>query len=295
MQSRPDITMAARLKTVPARIGLIAGEGNFPLLLAEAARNEGVEIIAFGVHGLANEELRRHSIAMHSLKLTEFSKLFDFCRQYDVRHVVMAGRVPHSILLKQISFDPRIFKVLGGLANRKADTLLSAAVEEIEKEGIEVLDSTMFLSSCMPDPGLLTPRMRPTEEIMKDIEFGWPLAREAGRLDIGQTVAVKNGVVIAVEALEGTDGLIKRTYPLAGEGCVFVKVAKPRQDMRFDVPVIGLTTIRNLAAARAAALCVQAGRTLFFDRKEAIELAEQNRIAIIARAEDEPITAAMWR
>jgi DUF1009 family protein len=119
--------------------------------------------------------------------------------------------------------------------------------------------------------------------VLKDIEFGYPLAKELGRLDIGQTIAVKNGIVVAVEALEGTDELIKRCHALAGDGVTFVKVSKPRQDMRFDVPVVGLTTIRNLAQARAAALCVTANQSLFFDRPEAVELAEQNRICIVAQ------------
>lgn len=276
-----------RLEEIPARIGLIAGEGNFPVILAQAARSEGVEIIAFGVHGLAHEALRRHSTQLYTLKLAEISKLVEYAHQNDIKHVIMAGRIPHGVLLKQISFDPRILRILGGMANKRADSLLKAAVAELEKEGITVLDSTMFLKSCMPEAGLLTPRVEPTDDILRDIEFGYPLAKELGRLDIGQSVAVKNGIVIAVEALEGTDKLIKRSYDLAGEGIVFVKVAKPRQDMRFDVPVVGLTTIRNLAAARAAALCVTAERSLFFDRREAIAMAEQNRICIIARGDDE--------
>jgi len=279
----------ARLEQVPARIGLIAGEGNFPILLAQAARSEGVEIITFGIHGLVSETLRQYSHSMHVLKLSEISRLIDLAHGEGVHHVIMAGRVPHSILLKQIAFDARIPKILGGLLNWKADTLLKAAVDELAKENIEVLDSTLFLKSLMPEPGLLTPRLRPTEEILRDIDFAYPLAKEMGRLDIGQTICVKNGIVVAVEALEGTDELIKRAYGLAGEGCVFVKVAKPRQDMRFDVPVVGMTTIKNLAAVRAAALCVTARQSLFFDRPEAIEMAEQNRICILARPDDESI------
>jgi DUF1009 family protein len=277
-----------RLEQIPARIGLIAGEGNFPIILAQAARSEGVEIVTFGVHGLANEALRAHSSQMYTLKLSEISKLIEYARANNIHHVIMAGRVPHSLLLlKQIAFDPRILKILGGLSSKRADALLKAAVDELEKEGIQVLDSTMFLKSCMPEPGILTPRVRPTEEILRDVEFAYPLAKEIGRLDIGQTIAVKNQIVVAVEALEGTDKLIKRAYELAGEGCVIVKVSKPRQDMRFDVPVVGLTTIRNLAAARAAALCLTADSSLFFDRRDAIELAEQNRICIMARADHE--------
>ena len=280
-----------RLEQIPTRIGLIAGEGNFPLLLAQAARSEGVDIYAFGVVGLVSDELARYSKEMFSLKLTELSKLIDLCHQHRIRHVVMAGRVPHEVVtwVNQVSFDFRTLKILGSLMDRRADSLLKAAVAELEKEDIQVLDSTMFLKSCMPEPGLLTPRVPPSPEILRDIEFGYPLAKEVGRLDIGQTIAVKNGVVVAVEALEGTDKLIKRCMELGGDGVVFIKIAKPRQDMRFDVPVVGLTTIRNLASARAAALCITAHQSLFFDRREAVELAEQNRICIISRDESKPL------
>ncbi|MBI1290018.1 DUF1009 domain-containing protein [bacterium] len=279
-----------RLKTVPRRIGLIAGEGNFPVLLAQAARSEGVEIVTFGVHSLASEQLRGYSTAHFTLKLAEFSRMIELSREHGVHHVIMAGRIPHGwAIFKQLSFDPRLLRIMNGLPNWKADSMLKAAVDELAKEGIEVLDSTMFLKSVMPSPGLMTNRVPPSESILKDIEFGYPLAKELGRLDIGQTIAVKNGIVVAVEALEGTDELIRRCHALAGEGITFVKVSKPRQDMRFDVPVVGLTTIRNLAQARAAALCVTANQSLFFDRPEAIELAEQNRISIIAREDKDTL------
>lgn len=285
-QSKGSIYLKAdtrRLSEIPTRIGLIAGEGKFPVVLAEAARSQGVEVVIFGIHGMASPELSQYSHRMYTLKLAEVSRLIDLARENEVRHIVMAGRIRHDLLLRQIAFDTRILSILSGLKDKRADSLLGAAVEELEKEGMSVLDSTMFLKSCMPEPGLLTTRVRPSEEILEDIEFGYPLAKEIGRLDIGQTIAIKNKVVVAVEALEGTDNLIKRVNSIAGDGVVFVKVSKPRQDMRFDVPVIGLTTIRNLAAARAAALCITANQSLFFDRKQAIELAEQNRIAIIAR------------
>ncbi|CAN5382197.1 UDP-2,3-diacylglucosamine diphosphatase LpxI [soil metagenome] len=275
-----------RLEKLPARIGLIAGEGNFPILLARAAHSEGVEIVTFGVHGLAHDSLSSYSSKFYTLKLSEMSRLLDLAREHDIHHVIMAGRVPQGfLLLKQISFDPRIIRILAGLRNKKSDSLLGAAVDELAKEGIEVLDSTIFLKSLMPEPGLLTLRTPASPEIMKDIEFGYPLAKELGRVDIGQTIAVKDQIVVAVEALEGTDELIKRCHALAGDGIVFVKVAKPRQDMRFDVPVIGITTIKNLVAAKAAALCVTARQSLFFDRPEAIALAEQHGISIIARAD----------
>lgn len=271
---------------MPQRIGLIAGQGDFPLLLAQGARGSGVEVIAIGIHGLASDRLQAHASHVYTLKLTELSRLFEVCREHDIRHLIMAGRVPHKVLLRQISLDPRIFKIIGNLRNKKADSLLRAATEEIEKEGIQVLDSTMFLKSCMPEPGILTKNEPLTDEVRRDIEFGYPIAKEIARLDIGQTIAVKNQIVVAVEGIEGTDELIKRAGELGGPGIVIVKVSKPRQDMRFDVPVIGITTINNLAHVKAAALCVTAGKSLFFDRALAVAQAEKNGISIYAHDED---------
>lgn len=270
---------------LPPVIGVIAGEGDFPVLLAEGARNAGISVVIFGVNGLASERLSSLTPHFYTLKLTEMTRLFELCRRHNVRHVTMAGRVPHKVLLRQISLDPRILKVLGNLRNKKADSLLRAATEEIEREGIQVLDSTLFLKSTMPAPGLLTPRVRLTEEILKDIEFGYPIAKEIARLDVGQTIAVKNQIVVAVEGIEGTDALIKRAGELAGPGVVIVKVSKPRQDMRFDVPVVGITTFNHLASIKAAALCVTAGQTIFLDRDKAIELANKRKIAIYAYRE----------
>lgn len=279
-----------RLDTVPDRIGLIAGEGNFPVVLARAAHGQGVQIVTFGVSGLASDQLAHYSRDIHLLKLTEFSKMIKLCHERGIRHVIMAGRVPHNlVLIRHLTLDPRMLKVLGSMKDRRADSLLSAAVAELESEGIQVLDSTMFLKSMMPEPGLITRRVPPSEDVIRDLEFAYPIAKEIGRLDIGQTIAVKDGVVIAVEALEGTDKLIKRAGELVGAGAVIVKIAKPAQDMRFDVPVIGITTVRNLAAAQAACLCITANQSLFFDRTEAVELAEQNRICLVARDENSPL------
>jgi len=270
---------------LPTVIGLIAGEGNFPLLLAQGAAEAGVKVIVFGVHGLAKEDLRQYAKEFYTLKLTELSRLFDLCEQHGVRDLIMAGRVPHKVLLRQVSLDPRILKLLGRLSNNKADSLLKAATQEIESQGIRVRDSTMFLKSCLPQPGLLTPGAPVPEEVRRDIEFGYPIAKEIARLDVGQTIAVKNRIVVAVEGIEGTDGLITRAGELAGEGVVIVKVSKPLQDMRFDVPVVGLTTIRRLKSVKAAALCVTASQSLFLDREEAVALAEESGISIFAYKE----------
>ena len=270
---------------VPRRIGLIAGEGDFPLLLAQGALGAGVELFVFGVHGLASDRLKALCTNFYTLKLTDFTRLFELCRAHDIHHVTMAGRVPHKVLLRQVSLDPRIMKVLGRLRNKKADSLLKAATLEIEKEGIEVLDSTIFLKSCMPRPGVLTPNCPPKDAILKDMHFGYPIAKEIARLDVGQTIAVKNQIVVAVEGVEGTDALIRRAGELAGSGVVFVKVSKPRQDMRFDVPVIGINTFRNMADVKAGGLIVTAGQTIFLNHEESVVLAEKAGIAVLSYKE----------
>jgi DUF1009 family protein len=271
--------------TIPPVIGLIAGEGDFPILLSQGAVGAGVQVVVFGVHGLASERLDEYAEARYSLKLTDFTRLFDLCRQHGVKHVVMAGRVPHKVLLQQITLDPRMMKVLAKLRNKKADSLLRAATMEIEKEGIEVLDSTLFLKSVMPKPGVLTPSCPPSDEVLKDMHFGYPIAKEIARLDVGQTIAVKNQIVVAVEGVEGTDELIKRAGALAGPGIVIVKVSKPKQDMRFDVPVIGIKTFQNMADVKASGLIVTAGQTIFLDKEDAIHLAERHSIAVLSYKE----------
>jgi len=267
---------------IPEIIGLIAGQGNFPILLSQGARMAGTKLVIFGVHGLASDDLQEYSDDIYSLKLTELSKLLELCHKHGVKHLIMAGRIPHKVLLKQISFDPRVLKILGSLTSKKADNLLLAATQEIEKEGITVLNSTMFLKSCLPKPGLLTPNCPADEETMKNFEFGYPIAKGIARLDVGQTITVKNQIVVAVEGIEGTDALISRSGDLAEDGIVVVKVSKPKQDMRFDVPVIGKRTFENLVKVKARALCVTANQTIFMDQKESLALAEKHGITVYA-------------
>lgn len=281
---------------LPPVIGLIAGEGDFPVLLAQGARSAGVDLVVFGVNGLVSDKIRALTDKFYVLKLTELTRLFELCRKHSVGHLIMAGRVPHKVLLKQISLDPRILRILGTLRNKKADSLLRAATEEIEREGIRVLDSTLFLKWCMPEPGLMTPRCPLTDDLRRDVEFGYPIAKEIARLDVGQTIAVKNQIVVAVEGIEGTDSLIQRAGDLAGPGAVIVKVSKPRQDMRFDVPVVGITTINHLIDIKAAGLAMTARQTIFLDREEACAKAEKHGICLFAWEErgnespyDEPV------
>ncbi len=278
-----DPFSAGKSVPLPRRIGIVAGEGDFPVLIAQGARAAGVDVVVFSVRGLASEKIVPLAERHFELKLTELSKLIKLARECQVEHLVLAGRVPHQLLLKQISFDPRVLKLLAKLSTKTANSLLEAVIAELEGEGFTVLDSTLFLRQCMPEPGLLTLKCPPTSEIERDIEFAYPLAREIARLDIGQTIAVKNQIVVAVEALEGTDKLILRAGELAGEGVVFVKVSRPRQDMRFDVPVAGRMTVENLIKVKAAAFCLEARRSLLFDRGEVVALAERSGICLLAR------------
>jgi len=279
----PTIDQTADLGELPARIGIVAGEGDFPVLIAQGARSLGIDVHVFAVRGLGSEKLTPLAKTVHELKLTELSRLVQLGREQNVRDLILAGRVPHQLLLKQISFDRRILGLLRGLTDKKANSLLETVVLELEKEGFRVLDSTMFLRQCMPHPGLITRGKPLSDDVLRDIEFAFPMAREIARLDIGQTVAVKNQIVVGVEALEGTDQLILRAGALAGEGVVFCKVSRPTQDMRYDVPVAGLRTIENLVKVKAAALCLEARRSLLFDREEATRLAEQHGIVLMAR------------
>lgn len=270
-------------RALPKRLGIVAGEGDFPLLIAQAARSMGIEVVVFAIRGLGSEKLQALAERHFELKLTELSRLVQLGRDNDVSDLVLAGRVPHQVLLKQISFDRRVLSLLKGLTDKKANSLLETVVHELEKENFRVLDSTLFLRQCMPEPGLLTGKCAVTEGIEREIAFALPLAREIARLDIGQTIAVKNQIVVAVEALEGTDKLILRAGELAGEGVVFVKVSRPDQDMRYDVPVAGIKTIENLVQVQAAAFCLEARKSLLFDREESVALAERHGICLLAR------------
>ena len=273
---------------LPERIGLIAGTGDFPVLIARAARAQGIHVFSFCLKDHENDTLHTLSSEYHIVSLGDVSKLIGLAHRAGVRHFVLAGRIPHDVLLNPLLlFDGRIRRVLGSLANRKADTVLGAFTRELEMEGFDVLDSTTFVETSMPGPGLLTPGVPPSEEVARDIEFGYRNAKAIAALDIGQTVAVKDGVVIAVEALEGTDNLILRAGELAGPGITFVKVSKPRQNMKFDVPIIGLTTVKNLASVKAAAMCVTAKKSLFFDQEAARALAQASGISLVAHEDIE--------
>jgi len=275
------------------KIGLIAGSGVFPIHFAQAARQNGHHVTALAIEGFASPELEKHVDDIHWLGVGQVDTLIGLCHQNKIAHLAMAGKIEHVTLFNLGKIETRVCRMLARLTDRRAESLTRALIEELEGENIRVLDSSLFLKSLLPLQGLLTKNRPLRAREQQAIEFGWPLVLEIARLDIGQSLVAKDGVVVAVEGADGTDATIRRGGQLAGPGAVVVKVSRPRQDFRFDLPVIGLQTIQAMAEAGASALAISAGETLFFDQDEAIALAEKSDIGIVARASgDSPIPSA---
>lgn len=273
-----------------SRIGLIAGNGRFPFLVLQGARALGrdVTVVAIKEEAFANlEEAAREAEAeFHWVSLGQLGKCIKLLKAAGVSQAVMAGQVKHVKIFSGIVPDLTLLSVLTRLKARNTDALISAVADVMRGEGIELMDSTAFLAPLLAREGTLTERT-PSEEEHEDLTFGYRMADAIAALDIGQTIAVKHKAVVAVEAMEGTDEVIVRAGHLAGPGVRIVKVAKPGQDMRFDVPVIGVATIQAMRNAGASALSVDAERTLVLDGEHAISHANEAGIAIIGRPRSE--------
>jgi UDP-2,3-diacylglucosamine hydrolase len=262
--------------------GLIAGNGRFPFLVLEGARSQGIEMAVIALKEEASAELESSTKRLHWVSLGELSKAIDLMHKEGVTQAVMAGQVKHNKIFSSIRPDWKLAKLLFSLKRKNTDALIGAVARVLEEEGIHLVDSTHFLKPLVPEPGVLT-RRTPDAREAADIEYGLGVARQISAMDIGQTVVVSDRACVAVEAMEGTDETIARAARLAnGKPLVVVKVSKPRQDMRFDVPVVGLPTIEQMKSARATALALDAGRTLLFDRAKLIEQADAAALAIQA-------------
>jgi hypothetical protein len=273
-----------------SRIGIIAGNGRFPFLVLQGARSLGheVTVVAVKEEAFADLEPAAHSAnaSFHSVSLGHLGKCIKILKESGVSQAVMAGQVKHAKIFSGIIPDLTLLSVLTRLKARNTDALISAVAEVLRQNGIELLDSTAFLGPLLAKEGTLTRRV-PDEAERADFEFGYRMADAIAALDIGQTIAVKGKAVVAVEAMEGTDEVITRAGALAGGGVRVVKVAKPRQDMRFDVPVIGTATIEAMRTAGATALSIDAGRTLVIDGDHVFQLASDAGIAIVGRARNQ--------
>jgi DUF1009 family protein len=227
-------------------------------------------------------EIEKYAKSVHWLSLGQLGKLIKTFKKEGVDRAIMAGQVKHKQIFSSIVPDFKMIQLLASLATKNTDSLIGAVAKVLENEGIRLLDSTSFLGPLLPKPGVLTSRI-PSDEEKRDLEYGYKIARELGRLDLGQTVVVSDAACIALEAMEGTDAVIERAGSLAGGRPLrVVKLAKPNQDLRFDVPVIGLPTIRQMVRSSATALTIEAGKTLLIDRDELIREANANGIAIVA-------------
>ena len=270
------------------KLGIIAGNGRFPFLVLEAARAQQHDVTVIAAKEEAFPELNdaaaRHHVPIHWISLGQLGKCVKLLKEAGATRAVMAGQVKHTkIFAGGIVPDLMLFGVLKQLRAKNTDGIIGAVANVLRDHGIELIDSTSLLQPLLARPGLLT-RRAPGEEEQKDFEFGYRMADTIAGLDIGQTVAVKHQAVVAVEAMEGTDEVIARAGHLAGPGVVIVKVAKPKQDMRFDVPVIGFATITAMRVAGAKALSIDAGKTLVLDGDAVFAAANEAGITIVGRA-----------
>ncbi len=262
--------------------GLIAGNGRFPFLVLEGARSQGIEMAVIALKEEASPELEKIAKRLHWVSLGELSKAIELMQSEGVKRAVMAGQVKHNKIFSSIRPDWKLAKLLFSLPRKNTDSLIGAVAKVLEEEGIQLVDSTMFLKPLLPEAGVLT-RRAPSAQEAADMEYGLGIARHIAAKDVGQTVVVADSACVAVEAMEGTDETIARAARFAnGRPLVVVKVSKPRQDMRFDVPVVGLPTVESMKLAGATALAIDANRTLLFDREKLIAMADAAGIAIQA-------------
>ena len=286
----PSLTVNSEI--APQRVGLIAAWGRYPLVVAEALRRSGHEVYTVAVKGHADPALRQLSHGYHEVGMARLGAGISYLRRRGVRHATMAGKIHKVQLFSRFAWlqlipDYTTFRTfsphfLFGRSNKNDDSLLMAVVEAFARGGIELCPATNFAPELLVNEGTLT-SLRPTPKQQQDIAYGWQLAKEMGRLDVGQSVAVKGRAVLAIEAIEGTDECIRRAGQLCRQGgFTIVKVAKPQQDMRFDVPTIGIGTLETLVAAGGKILAVEAGKTILLDEPEVIRYANQHRLIVVS-------------
>jgi DUF1009 family protein len=266
----------------PETLGIIAGNGVYPRLLADGARRSGVEkIVAAAFTDETDPTLKQHVELVEWMRVGQLGRLLKFFRSQDIHHAIMAGQIAPKNLF-DLRPDLKALMLLGKLKERNAESIFAAIADELAKVEIDLLPATTFLEDSLAQLGLIAgPKLSPRQE--HDVELGWNIAKEIARLDIGQTIIIRNGTIVAVEALEGTNEAIKRGGTFAREGAVMVKVSKPNQDMRFDVPVIGVETVRISAESGVRVIAVEAGKTLLLERDAIIGLANGSNMSVVAR------------
>jgi DUF1009 family protein len=267
--------------TPEPKYGLIAGNGKFPFLVLDAARSQGIDMIVAAIREETSPEIERHAARVHWLSLGQLGKLIRTFKAEGVNHAVMAGQVKHKQIFGTAIPDLKMLQLLASLATKNTDSLIGAVARVLEQEGIHLIDSISFLGPLIPAPGVCT--RPPTPEEQRDLDYGYAIARELGRLDLGQTVVVADGACVAIEAMEGTDAAIERAAGLVnGRPLRVIKLAKPNQDLRFDVPTIGPGTVTVMRRSGVTALSIEARKTLMIDRSELVAEAHAADIAIVS-------------
>src|SRR2546421_7972828 len=264
------------------KLGLIAGNGSFPFLVIAGAKRAGATVVVAGIREETDPAIEKLADRFTWVGIGQLGKMLRFFKNEGVDKAIMAGQVKHVQIFSRAIPDVRMLKMLLRLPKRNTDALIGAVADELAAEGIELIDSTFFLKDQLPQTGILTKRA-PDERERGDIEYGLEIARAIARLDLGQTIVIRDRACVAIEAMEGTDAVIRRAAELVRGKLTVVKIAKPDQDMRFDVPVVGVPTIESMIHAHATCLCLTAGKTLMFDGDETIRLANKNKITIMAR------------
>lgn len=274
------------------RIGLIAGNGTFPIFFARAAKKRGLTVIAVGMRGETKPEVEREVDQMTWVKVGQLKKMIDAFVAGGCAKAAMAGGVRKTRLFERARPDLLAMKLLARAAVRRDDGMLRAVADEFEKAGVTIIDSTVFMPEALAPEGVLT-KKKPEAREWHDLRYGLVIAREIGKLDIGQTVVVKDGAVVALEAIEGTDACIARAGELTQKkGCVIVKVAKPKQDMRFDVPAIGPRTLESMRAAGVRVLGIEAGRTLILEPEQFVNEADAAGLVVVGLTANETLGVA---
>jgi UDP-2,3-diacylglucosamine hydrolase len=263
------------------KYGLIAGNGKFPFMVVEGARRAGVSLAVAAIREETDPEIERIADRVQWVGIGQLGKMIRFLKDEGVERAIMAGQVKHVQIFSRAIPDARMLKLLLKLPRRNTDAIIGAVANELSSEGIELIDSTFFLGDYLPKAGLLSKRS-PDDRERENIDYGLEIAKEIARLDLGQTIVIRAKACVAIEAMEGTDETIRRAGTLAKGRLTVIKVAKPSQDMRFDVPVIGIPTIETMHSAGATCLCITAEKTLIFDRDKTIRLANERKIAIVA-------------
>ena len=269
-------------------LGLLAGIGHLPVDVAQSAKKLGYKVVAIAVVPETDPELPENVDVFYTINVGKVGKILRTLKQNGVKNVTMIGKVTKEVLYKTgvVIPDLTTIRVLASLPDRKDDTIMNAIVKLIEDAGMHVMDQTVLVRALLPEPGVLTKR-KPAEQEWKDMQFGFRMAKELGRLDIGQTVVVKNQAVMALEAIEGTDACILRGGFLGKGGVIVAKTAKPAQDNRFDIPSVGTTTLTSMIHAGATGIVIEAGRTLLVDRKRTLAMADEKGITIVSMSESE--------